>query len=465
MTRSLKFSLPNMEIHMATPILLPKQGNTVETCSLVKWIKKKGDHVKRGDIICEVETDKAMFDIESPEDGELLELFFNEGDDIPVLTNIAVVGSPGEDYTEFLPKMPNTVAGEQSDQDSAEREGKSKSEEKRAEDKTITSVSGVEHSSGGIGISPRAGKLAERSGLDIQRILGTGPGGRIIERDVLAYAASSEPLSLASPDLAAPGASDIQRLNETQPVLADDDVQVVPLKGVRKLIAERMLASVRNSAQLTLNTSASAVNLLDVRRNFKSNAEYHQFSSVTINDLVHQAVIQVLPRHPALNSLLENDKIFYFKNIHLGFAVDTPRGLMVPVIKHSQQLSLLALSNEAKRLATLCVNSRILPDELTGGTFTVTNLGSFGIESFTPVLNLPQTAILGVNAIAQRPVDKGSGVEFIPYISFSLTIDHRVIDGVTGAKFLQDLATAIANVSLKVIENTKEQSDERIFRR
>jgi pyruvate dehydrogenase E2 component (dihydrolipoamide acetyltransferase) len=205
-----------------------------------------------------------------------------------------------------------------------------------------------------------------------------------------------------------------------------------------------------------LNTSASAVNLLNVRRNFKNNAEYHLFSSVTINDLVHQAVIHVLPRHPALNCLLQDDKMYYFKNIHLGFAVDTPRGLMVPVIKHSQRLSLLELSNEAKRLATQCMSSKVLADELTGGTFTVTNLGGFGIESFTPVLNLPQTAILGVNTIVPRPVDNGNGVEFIPSISFSLTIDHRVVDGATGAKFLQDLTATITNMSLKVTGNTKE---------
>jgi pyruvate dehydrogenase E2 component (dihydrolipoamide acetyltransferase) len=437
---------------MAVPILLPKQGNTVETCALVKWIKKKGDHVKRGDIICEVETDKAMFDVDSPEDGVLLELFYNEGDDIPVLTNIAVVGNPGEDYTEFLPAKPNTLAGEQSDQDSAGSDGKSKSETTADQQKTISSKSGAEPSSEGKGISPRAAKLAEQSGLDINGIRGTGPGGRIIERDVLAHAASSEPRDSGSGPASRMDSSGLTRSGEPQALnLGDDDVQVIPLKGVRKLIAERMLASIRNSAQLTLNTSADATNLLDVRRNFKSNAAYRQFSSVTINDLVHQAVIQVLPSHPALNCLLQDEKIYSFKNIHLGFAVDTPRGLMVPVIKHSQKLSLLDLSNEAKRLATACVNSKILAEELTGGTFTVTNLGSFGIESFTPVLNLPQTAILGVNAIAPKPVDTGKRIEFIPSISFSLTIDHRVIDGATGAKFLQDLAKRIAEFSLTAI--------------
>jgi pyruvate dehydrogenase E2 component (dihydrolipoamide acetyltransferase) len=421
---------------MATPILLPKQGNTVETCSLLRWIKKKGDSVRRGDILCEVETDKAMFEIDAPEDGVLLELFYNEGDDIPVLTNIAVVGKPGEDYSEFLPKNQNAPAGGPADQGTAGGEKASKSEEKRAEDRTTASIPGAAPSSSIKGISPRASRLAEQSGLGIHGVQGTGPGGRIIERDVVAHA--------ASPDLPRPG--------EPQSLYSsDDDVEVVPLKGVRKLIADRMLSSIRNSAQLTLTASAIATNLLDVRDNFKNNPTYHEFSSVTINDLVHYAVLQTLPRHPALNSLLQDDKIFYFKNIHLGFAVDTPRGLMVPVIKNSQKLSLLDLSNEAKRLANLCIDGRIPADKLNGGTFTVTNLGNFGIESFTPVLNLPQTAILGVDAITPKPAKTGSGIELIPHITFSLTIDHRVIDGVTGAKFLQDLAKKIADISLNMI--------------
>ena len=436
---------------MTTPILLPKQGNTVETCSLVKWIKKKGDHVKRGDILCEVETDKAMFDIDSPEDGVLLELFFNEGDDIPVLTNIAVVGKPGENYAEFVPKESNLFVGDQARQGSSEGESKSTDAHEHVQDKNIASPSGAAPAPEGKGISPRAARLAEQSGFNIKTIRGTGPGGRVIERDVLAHVSSESPKAAGGTGNRG-DTSDPATSRELQAKFAaDDDVQVAPLKGVRKLIAERMLASIRDSAQLTLNTSASAVNLLTVRKNFKENVEYRQFSSVTINDLVHWAVIQVLPGHPALNCLLQDDKIFSFKNIHLGFAVDTPRGLMVPVIKNSQRLSLLGLSNEAKRLASACLSSKILADELAGATFTVTNLGSFGIESFTPVLNLPQTAILGVNAIAPRPVDNGKGIEFVPSLSFSLTIDHRVIDGATGAKFLQDFAKQIAGFSLSMI--------------
>jgi pyruvate dehydrogenase E2 component (dihydrolipoamide acetyltransferase) len=432
---------------MATPILLPKQGNTVETCRLLAWRKKKGDHVKQGDIVCEVETDKAAFDIESPVNGVLLDVFFNEGDDIPVLTNIAIVGNPGENYAEFLPQERKIVVAGQPEQGSVEG--------KHVKEEIINPIPGVEAMSQAKGVSPRAGKLAEQSGLNVQKIQGSGPGGRVIERDVLAYAASLAGAGQADEGTGTvkrASTSDVRGLGKTQTSFAaDEEIEAVPLKGVRKLIADRMLGSLLNSAQLTLNSSASAANLLDIRKNFKSNVGYQQFSSVTINDLVHLAVIQVLSHHPALNCLLQDDTIFYFKNIHLGFAVDTPRGLMVPVIKHSQNLSLLALSNEAKRLSANCINGKILPDELNGGTFTVTNLGSFGVESFTPVLNLPQTAILGINTIAPRPVDQGKGIEFIPSISFSLTIDHRVIDGATGAKFLQDLARRIAEFSLAVI--------------
>jgi pyruvate dehydrogenase E2 component (dihydrolipoamide acetyltransferase) len=438
---------------MATPILLPKQGNTVETCALVKWIKKKGDHVKRGDIVCEVETDKAMFDVDSPADGVLLEVFFNEGDDIPVLTNIAVVGNPGDNYAEFVPKESSSFVEDQTNQGSAKGESESKDAHKHPDDNKMASTSTAALSPEGKGISPRAARLAEQSGFDITTIQGSGPGGRIIERDVLAYTSSSKPPGAERGTGNRVDASEPARSGEPHvPYSGDEDVQVVALKGVRKLIAERMLASIRNSAQLTLNASASAASLLEVRDNFKHNARYHVFNSVTINDLVHFAVLQVLSNHPALNCLLQDDKMFSFKNIHLGFAVDTPRGLMVPVIKRAQELSLQDLSKEAKRLANLCVSGKIPLDELSGGTFTVTNLGSFGIESFTPVLNLPQTAILGVNTISQKAAPSGTGVELIPHISFSLTIDHRVIDGATGAKFLQDLSKKIAEFSLSMIE-------------
>ena len=154
----------------------------------------------------------------------------------------------------------------------------------------------------------------------------------------------------------------------------------------------------------------------------------------------------MIPDHPAINSLFLNDKIVYYENIHLGFAVDTPRGLMVPVIRNAQNFNLLSLSVESKRLSSACLEKKIKPEELNDGTFTVTNLGGFGIETFSPVLNLPQTAILGVGNINPKPVTIDNGIKFVPHLTFSLTIDHQVIDGATGARFLQDLADAISEI-------------------
>ena len=159
-------------------------------------------------------------------------------------------------------------------------------------------------------------------------------------------------------------------------------------------------------------------------------------------------VAKVIPDHPSLNSLLINNKIVYYENIHLGFAVDTPRGLMVPVIHNAQNFNILSISQEAKRLSSACMEKKIKPEELTDATFTVTNLGAFGIETFTPVINLPQTAILGVGAVNLKPVSKNDDVKFVPHITFSLTIDHQVIDGATGARFLEDLAETVSEIEI-----------------
>ena len=456
---------------MATPILLPKQGNTVETCLILGWKKGIGEQVKEGEVICEVETDKAVFEVESPADGVLLATFFNEGDDVPVLTNIAVIGESGENFDEYAPATvsrraePDRNAGEaRSEVGSARPDVQSQRKDIRERDSSLGLASGLSK-----GISPRARQLAKRVGLDVEGIEGSGPGGRIIEKDVIRANEGNEPLTLAARDLPAESkrpqtgsgignrvtVSDLNSgsLN-AEPRPEEGTVRVVQLKGIRKIIADRMLESLRNSAQLTLNSSADATALLNLRKRFKNGSVYTEFQSVTINDMIHYAVLKTLSRHPELNSLLVGDKIEYNMDIHLGFAVDTPRGLMVPVIKKAQEQNLLQLSTEAKRLAAASQSGKIDPAELNGATFTVTNLGSMGIESFTPVLNLPQTGILGVNAITSRAVDRdGGSAVSVPYISFSLTVDHRVIDGAVGARFLQSLAKIVAEIDLAITSN------------
>jgi pyruvate dehydrogenase E2 component (dihydrolipoamide acetyltransferase) len=230
--------------------------------------------------------------------------------------------------------------------------------------------------------------------------------------------------------------------------LAEEEVEVFPLKGTRKVIATRMLESLQTTAQLTLNASADARALLAYRQRLKGSAEGLGLQKVTINDLILFAVSRVLLQHLDLNTLFAENTISRYKNVHLGFAVDTPRGLLVPVIRQAQALSLKQISETSKRLATACLEGAISPDDLKGGTFTVSNMGNFGIESFTPLLNPPQVAILGVGNINLKPVEVEGEVQFIPHLGLSLTINHQVVDGAPGARFLQTLSLGLAQIEL-----------------
>jgi len=441
---------------MATAIIMPRQGNTVESCLLGEWKKKKGDKVSKGEIICEVETDKAVFEIEVLEDGILLDIFFEEGDDVPVLTNIAVIGVEGENYDDLKPSPTNESEEIEETKEIIEAEEK---EEKMVEPVIVNNDS----MEGNAGVSPRAKRLANEKGINPQLLAGTGPLNRVIERDIVNAVNTSQPLTPAAKAALVIGSTvptegsgiggrvtshDI--LLTSNRTLTENVIREEPIKGMRKIIADRMLESLQKSAQLTLNSSADATALLSLREIFKSSELNTNFRNVNINDLLMYAVIKVLPNHPVINSLMLGDKIHYYENIHFGFAVDTPRGLMVPTIMNSQNLNLLELSNEIKRLANACRENKIEVDELSGGTFTITNLGNMGIDDFTPVLNIPQSAILGVSRVNLKPIQSGSEVKFIPHIGLSLTINHQVIDGAQGAKFLQDLDIAIKEINLVV---------------
>jgi pyruvate dehydrogenase E2 component (dihydrolipoamide acetyltransferase) len=318
--------------------------------------------------------------------------------------------------------------------------------------------------------------------VDTTALAGSGPGGRVIERDIEAALATQPKLTpvakamvaeggfavpaqgsgpsgrITSKDLmkeqtAAPAApqSPISNLTFSQSPVLTADVEIIPVKGVRKLIAERMLQSLQTTAQLTLNASADARALQALRKRLKESPESMGVRGITINDLVLLAVARTLPAFPGLNALFTGAEIHQYRNVHLGLAVDTPKGLMVPVVRNAEALTLRQLATEAKRLATACQESKITPDELNGGTFTVTNLGAFGIESFTPVLNPPQVAILGVCGIQPKPVEVSGEVQFLPHIGLSLTINHQVVDGAPAARFLQALGQAIAAIDLMLV--------------
>jgi len=405
---------------MSTPVLMPRQGETVESCFIIKWNKKEGEKVKAHESICEVETNKAVFDIEAPEEGIILKIFFKEGEDVPVLSTIALIGQPGENITSFKSKDTSiTEIKEERNTIKVDTSGDSSMEKVPVTDRII--------------ISPKARSLAKRKGLDISKInKGSGPGGRITENDV------KETLQTFSQDIIS-----------TKDTLSKENfpgpIREIPVRGVREVIAKNMLRSLQTTAQLTLNSSAYASNLLSYRQKLKIGSPETGLHGITINDMIMYLTIKTLLKFKALNAHFLNDNILEFEQIHLSFAVDAPRGLMVPVIQNAQLLSLKDISKEARRLSNACLQGTILPDELTGGTFTVTNLGSLGIESFTPILNLPQVAVLGVGNIQLKAIKEENEVRFAPHFGLSLTINHQVIDGAPAAKFLKGLSSAIAH--------------------
>jgi len=423
---------------MAIPVLMPRQGQSVESCLIIKWNKKEGDKVKVEEPICEVETDKAVFEIVAPEAGTILKIFYKEGDDAPVLNTIAIIGQPGEKIDHLIPKKTVSV-----------------SEEEYVENqKVITPDGSVKKTRPSFGavpirISPVARRFAEKKGIDFSKLIGSGPGGRIIKRDIEKVISEQE--QLASVVDTSKTISGVPPFTKERGISFPGPIKEIPVKGIRQLISERMIKSLQSTAQLTLNISADASNLLAGRKWLKSSPETLGLSGISINDLLLYIVAKTLPEFKALNAHFLEDKILEFEHVHLGFAVDSPRGLMVPVIRNAHLLSIKEISKEAKRLSSACLEGSIQPDEITGGTFTVTNLGTMGIESFTPILNVPQVAILGVCSIYLKPIMKEDKVRFIPHLGLSLTFDHRAIDGAPAARFLQELATAISNFELKNI--------------
>lgn len=450
---------------MAVPAVMPKLGQTVESSIIVEWRKRVGDQVEEGEPLVDVETDKATVEVPSPASGTLLAIFFEPGADVPVMTTIAAIGEPGEDVSQLGPAEAAAPAGQT---EAAAMAPTAPDATTAVQPDAAGAPAVLEH----VGVSPRARRLADSKGLAVEGLPGTGPGGRIIERDVVAALAAQPKLSPVARAKVADGefvlpeegrgsgpggrimardlapAAPAAAAGAPAPVAPAGEPEVIKLAGVRKVIAERMLASLQTTAQLTLNSSANARSLLDFRQRLKASPEELELRQVTINDLILLAVARTLPQHPDLNAHFVGDTLTRFPYVNLGVAVDTPRGLMVPVIRNAQLLSLRQLSQEAKRLATACLERRATPDELSGGTFTVTNLGSLGVETFTPVLNPPEVAILGVGNIGLKPVEVDGDVQFLPHLNLSLTINHQVVDGAPGARFLQALARGLADLDL-----------------
>ena len=438
---------------------MPRQGQSVESCIVTEFKKKVGDKVAVGDVLFSYETDKASFDEESKVEGTVLACFYSENDEIPCLSNVMVIGEPGESFEEFAPAAsaaPETPA----------EAGPAPSEEVNvveAAPETMTAAAVP-----GAPVSPRARKLAKEKGLDPGQVAGSGPHGRVIARDI--EAAQGAPLSGLARAMAAAGGLQAPSsgsgpagmvkgsdLKEWTPVTSGisgegEDFVVEKMSNMRKLIAKSMYNSLQNSAQLTHMLGADARTIQALRKKAKKALEEGRIdANITINDFVCYAVIKALQKFPKVNSHCLGDSMRIFNTVNLGCAVDTERGLMVPCIPHAEKLDIIALSKALKKVADDCKKGSINPDLLSSeaASFTVSNLGGFGVEWFTPVINLPQSGILGVGTIVPRPKAIDGGMAFVPYLGLSLTYDHRALDGGEATRFLKQVAVEIETLDVE----------------
>ena len=446
---------------MAVAVIMPRQGNTVESCIITKWNKQKGDAVAEGDILFSYETDKAAFDEEAKVAGTMLEVFFGEGDDVPCLTNVCVIGAPGESVDEFRPDGAAPAAAPAAAEEAAPAAVEA-APVAAATAETPVAVTGD------MKISPRAKNLAEARGADLSFVVPTGPEGRVIERDVQALIDAGKLVSKAAagsyaggiqgtgiggkvtladlekkPEEAAAPAAAVAAAAPVELGKPVDDSYTEPMTNMRKVIARTMMTSLSSMAQLTHTISFDCTEIQALRKNLKENGEAMGMNKITLNDIVMYAVARTLANeeHKALNANLIDDgkTMKYFKGVHLGMACDTDRGLMVPTIFNADKMSLKQISDTAKTLAKECREGKISPDYLKGASFTVSNVGSMGIESFTPVINPPQTGILGVCTFTTRIKVVAGEIKTYPAMSLSLTYDHRALDGTPASKFLKDL--------------------------
>ena len=362
---------------MAVKIVMPRLSLTMKTGSVVRWYKREGEEVKKGEPIVEVLTEKVTYDIEAPESGILRKIYAKEGDEVPVNGLLAVITKPDEPLPKIEEERPKVEVRER------------------------------------ILASPAAKRLAREYGVDLSQIAGTGPGGRIVEADVRRY---------------------IEERLGYKPKICE----VIRLTGVRKISAERVAKSVREAPHCTL---CMEVDMTEA-------SKLKELLRVSYTDIIVKAVAQALKEHKIMNSTLEGNEIKVFEEINIGVATATPQGLVVPVVKNADKKSLSEISSEIRNLAEKAREGKLEAGDVSGGTFTVTNLGMYGVEAFTPIINPPEAAILGVGKIIQKPVAEEGEVRIKPMMTLSLSFDHRIVDGAPAAQFLARIKEILENPSV-----------------
>ena len=375
---------------LVTKILMPRLSLTMKEGTVISWFKKEGDMVEKGEPLVEVLSEKATYEVEAPASGVLRKILAPEGTDVPVAGTLGIIAAPDEE----LPEIEVAAAVPRMEAEEAVAVPERKPLE-RIKERVIA--------------SPAAKRLARQHGIDLAQVRGTGPEGRIVEEDVRSL---------------------IEEVKVTPRVQ-----EVIPLTGIKKTAAERVSLSARTAPQSTITMEVDMSNAVKLRE------KVH----VSYTDMLVKAVAKALAEHSIINSTLENEKIKIFADINVGVAVATERGLIVPVIYNADRKTLEEIASVLKELVEKAKQGRLTKEELTGGTFTITNLGMYGVGVFTPIVNPPETAILGVGRVVEKPVVVDKQMVARPVMQLSLTFDHRVVDGAPAAEFLQKIKEFLEN--------------------
>jgi pyruvate dehydrogenase E2 component (dihydrolipoamide acetyltransferase) len=416
---------------MAEVINMPRLSDTMEEGTLAKWFKKVGDTVKEGEILAEIETDKATMEFESFYDGVLLHIGIDEGSTAPVDSIIAIIGSKGEDISKIINNDTPAVKEEpitavKEEPITAVKEEPItvvKEEPTPVVKEEVKADSTISISNDRILISPLAKKLANEKGIDVSAIKGSGDNGRIIKRDIDSFKPSN-----------------YSQFTQPRPHLKESSYETQN-STMRKAIAKRLADSKFSAPHYYLNIELEMDNIISFRKQFIQT----QNIKISFNDIIAKAVSLSLAKHPKVNSRWYDDKIIYNEHVHLGVAVAVDDGLIVPVVKFSNSKDLPQINSEIKDFAERAKNKKLTPSEIEGSTFTISNLGMFGIESFTSIINQPNSAILSIGAIVQKPIVKNNEVVVGNTMKLTLACDHRTVDGATGSLFLKTLKEYIEN--------------------
>ena len=440
---------------MATELLMPKLGLTMTEGTIDEWKKKEGDTVQKGEIIYSVATDKLTNDVESDADGVLLKILVAEGETVPCKTLVGWIGAPGE----AVPDGAAPAVAAEAPAAAAPAVG--------AVAGAAAAAAPARAAGAYVPATPYAKKLAKEKGFDLAQVPATGYKGVVVAKDVLAFtpatAAAAAPAVKASPlaaKVAADLGIDLGAVNAHGRVLAQDILaylestrekaepadareETKPMSGMRKAIARNMLASVQTSPTVTFNLGIDMTEMKRYREQLKAKE-----IKVSYTDLLVKFVAKALTEFPLLNCSVEDNKIIYKHYVNMGVAVALDNGLVVPNITDADKKSLTEISAEVKELAKLAREGKLPPEKLRGGTFTITNLGMYGIESFSPIINQPEVAILGVNTMEDKVVVRNGEMVIRPIMNLSLTADHRVVDGSVAAQFLQRVKSLMENPAL-----------------